>query len=156
MENTSLESLAELPLLWQSHCVQTLHSAWFHVLFQKQLNVLQCQFLCVLTEELCAAIPSQLSADLAAPAQPLQCHQGAELPSPGIAANSWKSRQAGSPELSVTLQAGSHTVERRETSSSSAEGIKNIMKAIKQVLLPVLTDLCVWQGQKFRVWSYIG
>lgn len=80
MENTSLESLAELPLLWQPQCVQTLHSARIHVLFQKQLNVLQCQFLCVLTEELCAAIPSQLSADLAAPAQPLQGHQGAELP----------------------------------------------------------------------------
>lgn len=57
MENTSLESLAELPLLWQPQCVQTLPSHWqpaAHVLFQKQLNVLQCHFLLVPTKGSCS------------------------------------------------------------------------------------------------------
>lgn len=92
MENTSLESLAELPLLWQPQCVHTLHSDWqpdAHVLFPKQLNVLQCQFLCV--PGLCArhthqmtpraaAIPSQLSLTQLLLPQPLQGSQRAGLP----------------------------------------------------------------------------
>lgn len=120
------------------------------MLLQKQLNVLQCQFLLVPTKGPGAAdIPSQLRADLADPAQPLQGCQGAELPL-GLLLQSWN-RQAGSPELSVTLLLAAMRWKGGRHSSSSAEGIKNIIKALKQVLLPVLTDLCVWQGQKFRV-----
>lgn len=142
MENPSLESLAEPPLLWQPQCVQALHShcqpgATCCSKGAERAAVPVC-FSC------CPPKDQGLQTSLPAPAQPLQGCQGAEPPL-GLLLPSWnKSRLAGSP-------AGSHAVESRETSSSSAEGIKNIINSLKQVLLPVLTDLCVWQGQKFRV-----